>query len=179
MGVLNVTKLGNPVLRKAAEAVPRETIGTAKFKRLLADMVDTMHVCEGVGIAAPQVDVSWRLAVIEVKADARTERPIPLTVLINPKITPLTEQVEEDWEGCLSLPDLRGMVPRYTQVRIEAYDRKGKKLNYVAKDFQARVVQQECDHLIGKLVIDRMRSMETLSFGREFMRYHGGSEARD
>ena len=98
-------------------------------------------------------------------------------MLINPKITPLTEQVEEDWEGCLSLPDLRGMVPRYTQVRIEAYDRKGKKLNYVAKDFHARVAQHECDHLIGKVFVDRMRSMESLSFGREFLRYQTGEKS--
>ena len=92
-------------------------------------------------------------------------------MLINPTITPTTQHLDEDWEGCLSLPDLRGKVPRYTAVRVEAYDRKGKKLNYVAKDFHARVVQHECDHLIGTVFLDRMTSMDSLSFLPEFMRY--------
>ena len=85
--------------------------------------------------------------------------------------------MEEDWEGCLSVPDLRGQVPRYTQVRVEAYDRHGKKLNYVAKDFQARVVQHECDHLLGKVFLDRMKSMDSLAFTREFMRYSAARRA--
>jgi peptide deformylase len=171
MGVLNVTKLGNPVLRKAAEAVPRETLGTAKFKRLLADMVDTMHTCEGVGIAAPQVDVSWRLAVIEVKADARSERPIPLTVLINPKITASSKTMLTDWEGCLSINDLRGQVPRAEWVEVEMLNQKGERVSFRAEGFFARVVQHECDHLIGHLFIDRMPHLKTLCHLREFVQF--------
>jgi len=97
-------------------------------------------------------------------------------VLINPKITPLSTAMEEDWEGCLSLPDLRGKVPRYTQIRIEALDRTGKALNYVARNFHARVAQHECDHLLGKVFLDRMRSMESLAFFPEFARYVAAPE---
>ena len=171
MAVLQVTKLGNPVLRKAAEAVPREAIGTAKFKRLVADMVETMHVCEGVGIAAPQVDVSWRLAVIEVKADARTERPIPLTVLINPKIAASSNARLDDWEGCLSVNDLRGRVPRAEWVDVEMLNQQGEKASFRAEGFFARVVQHECDHLMGALFIDRMSTLKTLSHLQEFVHF--------
>ena len=171
MGVLNVTKLGNPVLRKASEAVPREAIGTAKFKRLVDDMAATMHVCEGVGIAAPQVDVSWQLAVIEVHTDARTERPIPLTVLINPKIVSASKTRLDDWEGCLSINDLRGQVPRAEWVDVEMLNRKGEKVSFRAEGFFARVVQHECDHLMGKLFIDRMPELSSLCHLQEFVRF--------
>jgi len=171
MAVLNVTKLGNPVLRKAAEAVPRETIGTAKFKRLLDDMAATMRACEGVGIAAPQVDVSWQLALIEVKADARIERPIPLTTLINPKIMASSKTLLDDWEGCLSINDLRGQVPRAEWVEVEMLNQKGEKIFFRAEGFFARVVQHECDHLLGKLFIDRMPTLKTLSHLQEFVRF--------
>ncbi len=171
MAVLNVTKLGNPVLRKAAEAVPRETIGTAKFKRLLDNMAATMHACEGVGIAAPQVDISWQLALIEVKADTRTERPIPLTVLINPKIVAASKTLRDDWEGCLSVNDLRGRVPRAEWVEVEMLNQKGEKISFRAEGFFARVVQHECDHLIGNLFIDRMPNLKTLCHLHEFVRF--------
>ena len=171
MAVLTVTKLGNPVLRKAAEAVPKESVGTAKFKRLVADMAATMHACEGVGIAAPQVDVSWQLALIEVKADARTERPIPLTALINPKIMAASKTLLEDWEGCLSINDLRGQVPRAEWVEVEMLNQKGEKISFRAEGFFARVIQHECDHLMGKLFIDRMTHLKTLCHLQEFVRF--------
>ncbi|HVO22644.1 MAG TPA: peptide deformylase [Candidatus Margulisiibacteriota bacterium] len=178
MAILKVARLGNPVLRKIAAPVSPEAIGAPSTQQLIDDLIETMVEYDGAGLAAPQVHVSKQIVVFEVEGNPRypDAESIPLTVLINPKITPTTQQVDEDWEGCLSVPDLRGKVPRYTQVRIEAYDRHGKKLNYVAKDFHARVVQHECDHLIGKVFLDRMRSMESLSFIREFMRY---SAARD
>jgi peptide deformylase len=173
MAILKVARLGNPVLRTAAAPVPPEGIGAPAIQRFIDDLIETMIEYDGAGLAAPQVHVSQQIVVFQVEANPRypDAEAIPLTVLINPKITPLTQHVEEDWEGCLSLPDLRGKVPRYTQVRVEAYDRKGKKLNYVAKDFHARVAQHECDHLLGTVFLDRMKSMESLSFVGEFLRY--------
>jgi peptide deformylase len=173
MAILKVARLGNPILRNVAEPVPPEGIGAPAIQRFIDDLIETMLEYDGAGLAAPQVHVSQQIVVFEVEANPRypDAESIPLTVLINPKITPTTQRVEEDWEGCLSVPDLRGQVPRYTQVRVEAYDRHGKKLNYVAKDFQARVVQHECDHLLGKVFLDRMKSMDSLAFTREFMRY--------
>ena len=173
MAILKVARLGNPILRKVAEPVPLEGIGAPAIQQLIDDLIETMVEYDGAGLAAPQVHVPKQIIVFEVEGNPRypDAETVPLTVLINPKITPTTQRVEEDWEGCLSVPDLRGKVPRYTQVRIEAYDRDGKKMNYVAKDFHARVAQHECDHLIGKVFLDRMQSMESLSFVREFMRY--------
>jgi peptide deformylase len=173
MAILKVARLGHPVLRMVAEPVPPEGIRTSAIQQLIDDMIETMVEYDGAGLAAPQVHVSQQIVVFEVEGNPRyPEAPsVPLTVLVNPKITPTTQDTDEDWEGCLSLPDLRGKVPRYTQVRVDAYDRHGKKLHYVAKDFQARVAQHECDHLIGKVFVDRMRSLESLSFLREFARY--------
>ncbi|MGE5219491.1 MAG: peptide deformylase, partial [Chloroflexota bacterium] len=97
--------------------------------------------------------------------------PVPLTVLVNPIITPLSESVEEDWEGCLSIPDLRGRVPRYKTIRVQALDRNGVELDFVASDFHARVIQHEFDHLNGKVYLDRMGDLTTLTFLQEFARY--------
>ena len=182
MAILKVARLGHPVLRQVAEPVPPEGIKAPALQRLIDDMIETMAEYDGAGLAAPQVHVSKQIVVFQVEGNPRypDAETIPLTVLIDPKITALTQQTEEDWEGCLSLPDLRGKVPRHTQVRVEAYDRAGKKLNYVAREFHARVVQHECDHLIGKVFVDRMRSMESLSFVREFLRYTSrGEDAGD
>jgi len=178
MAILKVARLGNPVLRKVAEPVPTEAIGSPQVQRFIDDLIETMIEYDGAGLAAPQVHVSQQILTFQVDGNPRypDAETIPLTVLINPKITPLSQHTDEDWEGCLSLPDLRGKVPRYTLVRVEAYDRAGKKLNYVAKDFNARVVQHECDHLIGKVFLDRMRSMESLSFLTEFSRYYGRAD---
>ncbi|HXQ21371.1 MAG TPA: peptide deformylase [Candidatus Acidoferrales bacterium] len=174
MAILKVARLGHPILRQLAEPVPPEGIGAPAVQRLIDDLIETMIEYDGAGLAAPQVHVSQQIVVFEVEGNPRyPDAPsIPLTVLINPKITPATQDMDEDWEGCLSLPDLRGKVPRHTQVRVEAYDRHGKKLNYVAKDFHARVAQHECDHLLGKVFIDRMRSLESLSFLHEFARFN-------
>ena len=179
MAILKVARLGNPILRKVAEPIPPEGIDALSVQRFIDDLIETMIEYDGAGLAAPQVHVSQQIVVFEVAGNPRypDAESIPLTVLINPKITPTTQRMEEDWEGCLSVPDLRGKVPRYTQVRIEAYDRNGKKLNYVAKDFAARVAQHECDHLLGKVFLDRMKSMESLSFTREFMRYTADAKA--
>jgi peptide deformylase len=174
MAILKVARLGHPILRQVAELLPPEGIGAPDVQRLIDDMIETMREYDGAGLAAPQVHVSKQLVVFEVAGNPRyPDAPaIPLTVLINPRIVPATEQMEEDWEGCLSLPDLRGRVPRYTRVRVDAYDRDGAKLTFSASDFHARVIQHECDHLLGMVYVDRMRSMESLSFVAEFARYH-------
>ena len=124
-------------------------------------MVETMREYDGAGLAAPQVHDAQQIAVIEVDGNPRyPDAPgIPLTVLINPVVTPLTEEMEEGWEGCLSVPDMRGMVPRYTAVRLQCYDREGERIDLVAKDFFARVIQHETDHLNGIVYLDRMRDL--------------------
>ncbi len=172
MSILKVTKLGNPVLRKAAEAVPKEAIGSKEFRQLIEDMVETMHACEGVGVAAPQVNVSKQLAVIEARHDARIDKPIPLIVLINPRIIASSKTQFDDWEGCLSVNDLRGRVPRAEWVDVEALNHKGERIKFHAERFYARVVQHECDHLAGKVFVDRMPTLQTLSHLQEFAKFH-------
>lgn len=173
MAVLKVARLGHPVLRQAARPVPPDEIRSPEVQRLIDDMVETMREYDGAGLAAPQVHVPRQIAVIEVAANPRyPEAPrIPLTVLVNPVVTPLTEEMEEDWEGCLSVPDLRGRVPRYTAVRLECYDRDARPVSLVAKDFFARVVQHETDHLHGIVYLDRMRDFSTLAHIAEWQKY--------
>jgi peptide deformylase len=173
MAVLKVAHLGHPVLRRVAEPVSPEAIGSPEIQGLIDDMLETMDDHDGAGLAAPQVHVSRRVVVYGVAANPRypDAEEVPTTVLVNPRITPLGEDQDEDWEGCLSVPDLRGMVPRWTRVQVEAWGRDGGRLRFTAEGFHARVVQHECDHLDGKVYLDRMRSMETLAFLPEFQRY--------
>jgi peptide deformylase len=173
MAVLKIARLGHPVLRRVAEAIPPEAIGGPDVQRLIDDMLETMDDHDGAGLAAPQVHVSRRLVVYGVETNPRypDAEAVPLTVLVNPTISPLTKEEDEDWEGCLSVPDLRGLVPRCTRVRVEAWGRDGRRLRFTAEGFHARVVQHECDHLDGKVYLDRMRSMDSLSFLPEFERH--------
>jgi peptide deformylase len=136
-------------------------------------MLETMAEYDGAGLAAPQVHVSKRVVIYGVDHNPRYPHaePVPLTALVNPRITPLTQEMDEDWEGCLSLPGLRGLVPRVTRVRVEAYGRDGRTLRFDADGFHARVVQHECDHLDATVYVDRMRSMASLTFLQEFHRY--------
>ena len=173
MAFLKVARLGHPVIRTPAEAVPKETITKPEMQRFIEDMVDTMHEYEGVGLAAPQVFVSKQIAVIEVKSNRRYpgEGPIPLTVLINPRILNASKRQMEDWEGCLSIHEFRGRVPRAESLEVEAYNRKGEKVRFQAQGFFARVIQHECDHLAGKVFLDRMPNLATLTHLQEFVRY--------
>jgi peptide deformylase len=173
MSILKVARLGHPVLRKITEPVSLTELQAGAMQNFINDMIDTMKEYEGVGLAADQVHESKRIAVLEVLDNPRyPDKPkVPLTVLVNPEITPLAEELEEDWEGCLSIPDLRGKVPRYKSVKVEACDRNGHALNFVATGFHARVIQHEWDHLNGKVYLDRMRDFSTLSFLSEFARY--------
>jgi peptide deformylase len=173
MAILKVARLGHPVLRKLTAAVSPREMQSASLQKFIDDMIETMKEYDGVGLAADQVHESRQIAVLEVAENPRyPDKPrVPLTVLINPKITPLTDEIEEDWEGCLSIPDLRGRVPRSKSIRVRAWDREGKPLEFDAVDFHARVIQHEWDHLNGKVYLDRMRDFSTLTFLTEFARY--------
>jgi peptide deformylase len=173
MSILKVSRLGHPVLRKVTEIVTLPELQSDKVQQLIDDMIVTMKEYDGVGLAADQVHESKQIAVLEVAGNPRypNKADVPLTVLVNPKITPLTEEQEDDWEGCLSIPDLRGRVPRYKSIRVDAWDRDGKPLNFIANDFHARVIQHEFDHLNGKVYLDRMRDFSTLAFLAEYARY--------
>jgi peptide deformylase len=171
--ILNVARMGHPVLRQQAEPIPPEQITSPEVQDFIDDMIETMYDYDGAGLAAPQVHVSKQIVVMEVSKNPRYPNApaIPLTVYINPEITPLTEEMDEDWEGCLSVPGLRGRVPRYTKIRLRAYDRDGQRVDFVAAGFHARVIQHECDHLWGKLYIDRVRDTTSLTFMEEFMKF--------
>jgi peptide deformylase len=173
MAIRKVARLGHPVLRQPAAPVPVADIRSPEIQRLVDDMIETMREYDGAGLAGNQVHELKRIAVIEVQANPRyPDAPeIPLTVLINPVVTPLTEEVEDGWEGCLSVPDMRGVVPRFTAVRLECYDRDGGRIDVVAKDFFARVIQHETDHLDGIVYVDRMRDLGTLSHIAEWQKY--------
>ncbi len=177
MAILKVARLGHPVLRRVADPIPHELIPTSQVQQFIDDLIETMEEYDGAGLAAPQVHVSNQIVVFQVQENPRYPKApsVPLTVLINPKVKSLGESKDEDWEGCLSVPGLRGLVPRYTKIQVEALDRKGRRLKFVAEGFHSRVIQHETDHLLGKLYLDRMTSMHSLSFMHEFVRYHGGA----
>jgi peptide deformylase len=173
MAILKVARLGHPVLRRVTAPLSPQQLESSEIQKFIDDMVETMKEYDGVGLAADQVHESKQIAVLEVADNPRyPEKPkVPLTVLVNPEIIPLTEETEDDWEGCLSVPDLRGKVPRYKSIRVQALDRTGEELDFVAHGFHARVIQHEWDHLNGKVYLDRMRDLSTLAFLTEFARY--------
>jgi peptide deformylase len=173
MAILKVARLGHPVLRQVAAPVPDHEIRSAETQRLIDDMIETMREYNGAGLAAPQVHTPKQIAVIEVHGGPRhADAPeIPLTVLINPVVTPLGDTMSEGWEGCLSVPDMRGIVPRYTEVGLQALDRDGQRIDLKAADFFARVIQHETDHLNGIVYLDRMRDLSTLTFVAEWNKH--------
>jgi len=173
MSILRVARIGHPVVRAAAAAVAPERLASRDFQRLIDDMIETMHEYIGVGLAAPQVHISRQIAVLECESHPRYPdmARIPLMVIINPVLTPVSDEMATDWEGCLSIPDFRGVTPRYTAMRLEAYGRTGERIDLVAKDFFARVLQHETDHLNGKVYMDRMGDLTTLCHLQEWSRY--------
>ncbi len=178
MAILKVAHLGHPVLHKPAESLTRSEVRSADTQRLIDDMVETLHEYDGVGLAAPQVHASVRVVVIEVpSSEDQGRQAVPLMVLVNPVVTPLDAEQVEGWEGCLSLPDLRGLVPRFRRVRLEALDGQGRPYSLEAADFTARVIQHECDHLDGITYVERMTEMKKLAFLPEFERFAGRNEA--
>ena len=167
MAVRDVLRMGHPVLREKAK--PVEGLGSPELKQLVADMKETMAFKNGAGLAAPQIGVSQRVVIFGVEANPRypDAQPVPFTVLVNPKLVMLTREVEEDWEGCLSVPGMRGVVPRYTKLRYTGFDEDGNAIDRVAEGFHARVVQHECDHLDGILYPQRMTDLSKLGFNEE------------
>src|ERR1700726_1035964 len=171
--ILKVARLGFPSLRTASRPVPSDRIKTKEFQQLIDDMIETMYEYSGVGLAAPQVHLPIQLAVLEVHDHSRyPDMPeVPLTVLVNPVVTILDRTLVEEWEGCLSVPDLRGKVPRFKELRVTALDRNGNPLDFTASDFHARVIQHETDHLKGEVYLDRMPDLRSLGFLQEWQRY--------
>lgn len=174
--ILKVARLGHPVVRTAAKPVLADQIRTAEFQKLLADMVDTMRDYNGVGLAAPQVHVPLRVAVLEIQPTSLRPQvePLALTFLINPMVEVLDRETVDDWEGCLSIPEFRGLVPRHRQIRLTALGRNAEALEMVASDFHARVIQHEVDHLKGEVYIDRMPNLRSLAHLAEWQRYSSG-----
>jgi peptide deformylase len=164
MAIKTVLKMGEPLLLQTARPVTE--FNSAELHLLLDDMHDTMTALEGAGLAAPQIGVSQQVVVFGVKQNQRypDSEEVPYTVLINPEITFLDDVVEDDWEGCLSVPGLRGLVPRNRHIRYTGFDQFGKRIDREAKDFHARVVQHECDHLRGILYPMRIRDMTQFGF---------------
>lgn len=177
MSILKVARMGHPVLRQRARAVDKHEIRTPAFQKLIDDMIDTMDEYSGIGLAGPQVHEGVRLFVAVLDPEGRGEGEA--TALINPEITVLGKELVEGWEGCLSVPDIRGRVPRSPHIRVSALTREGRRVEIEARDFPARVIQHETDHLDGILFFDRMRAFESLTFMEEYARYHARREEDD
>ncbi|RZL09072.1 MAG: peptide deformylase [Rubrivivax sp.] len=164
MAIREILKMGDERLLRVAQ--PVERFDTPELHALITDLQDTMAHAHGAGLAAPQIGVDQAVVVF---GGERNERypdapPVPRTVLINPVITPLSDDEEDGWEGCLSVPGLRGVVPRFARIRYTGFDEKGQPIDRVAEGFHARVVQHECDHLIGKLYPMRVRDFSRFGF---------------
>ena len=173
MALRTIVRLGHPALRTAASPVTPEALASPAVQALIDDMVDTMRAAHGVGLAAPQVALGHQLFVYEVRreADEPADDGIALHVVVNPMLEAAQGELDYDWEGCLSIPELRGLVPRYPAVRVRGLDRHGAPLDYVARGFEARIIQHEFDHLNGIVYLDRMRSLESLTYEREFEQF--------
>lgn len=182
MALLKIAKLGNPLLRRVAQPVSLEELtaeGDNELQRLIDDLIETMHTEGGVGIAAPQVSRSLQIVVVEYRSNERYpgQNDIPLNVLINPVITAYGNDTVSFWEGCLSVPDLRGRVVRPDRVTVEAFSRAGEPLKIQASGFLAVVLQHEIDHLHGKVFLDRMTDFSHLAYNEEFQVYWAEADA--
>ncbi|MBI3778654.1 MAG: peptide deformylase [Gammaproteobacteria bacterium] len=164
MTVRRVLKMGDPLLYRKAE--PVKGFNTRELDALIADMFDTMEALNGAGLAAPQIGVSQRVVIFSVESNPRYPEvePVPRTVLINPMLTSLGDEMEEGWEGCLSVPGLRGLVTRHKNLRYTGFDQHGTPIDRTVSGFHARVVQHECDHLDGILYPMRLRDIRLLGF---------------
>ena len=176
MAIRAVLRMGDVHLLQQAEEL--RVFDTPELHALLADMRDTMHALDGVGLAAPQIGVGLRVVIFEVSSNPRypDAETVPQTVLINPVLTPLSDTMEEGWEGCLSVPGMRGLVPRYTHLRYQGRDEYGALIDRSVSGFHARVVQHECDHLDGILYPMRSRDMRNFGFNEAMF---PGEEVQD
>ena len=179
MSILKVARMGHPVLRARTKPLEPADIKSARVQQLIDDLFETMQEYQGVGLAAPQVHESLRIFVAGIAPnwttrkddDEEEEERVPLMALINPEITIVGDETADEWEGCLSIPDIRGRVTRAREIEVKAYDRRGRRVEMNARGFTARVIQHETDHLDGVLFVDRMESLETLTFLEEFGKY--------
>jgi|SRR5690606_6013315 len=174
MTLLKIATVGHPVLRTPAREVSREELLSERMQRFIDDLVETMRDANGAGLAANQVFEPVRICAIEVGDNPRYpyKPKIPLTILVNPKIEPLTDETFENYEGCLSVPDLRGVVRRHVEIRVRAWDRHGREIDQVVRGLSAGTFQHEVDHLDGKLFLDRVEDPRTLCTWANFERYH-------
>ena len=166
MTVREILKMGDPRLLRVAPPLPAEQFDTPELHALIADMFDTMAAANGAGLAAPQIGVDLQLVIFGYTKNVRYPEapPVPPTVLINPVITPLSDEQVEGWEGCLSVPGLRGVVSRLNRIRYTGFDAQGQPIEREADGFHARVVQHECDHLIGRLYPTRMTDLTRFGY---------------
>lgn len=169
MSILKIARMGHPVLRKRARRVDATDIKAGSFQQLIDDMLATMDEYHGIGLAAPQVHEMVRLVIIGIEEGE--DQPLRVIPVVNPEVSPVGASTVEDWEGCLSIPDMRGRVPRAPRIRLRGLDREGAKLELEMRDFPARVAQHEVDHLDGVLYVDRMKSLDSLTFMEEFGKF--------
>jgi peptide deformylase len=171
MAILQVAKLGESILRKKARQVTEEEIGTMEFQTFLDDLLESMNFHDGVGLAAPQVFRSQRVVAVEVPPELdESGLGLAPSIFINPEVAVIGERIEEDWEGCLSLKDLRGLVVRPHAIMLRALDRSGNRVEKELNGYPARVIQHEVDHLDGIVFVDRMADLSSLTFARELER---------
>jgi len=174
MTIRKIATVGHPVLREVARPLSQAELARPDTQRFIDDLVETMFDANGAGLAANQVYEPIRICAICVKDNPRYPyKPnVPLTILVNPELEPLTDETFLNYEGCLSVPDLRGEVPRATRIRVKAWDREGKPLDYEMKGLTAGTYQHEVDHLNGKLFLDRVVDTRSLCTWQQFERYH-------
>ena len=174
--IRHILRMGDARLMRVAR--PVEQFGSRELMALIEDMKETMAAADGAGLAAPQIGVDLRLVIFGFESNDRypDAPPVPFTVLINPELTPLGDEMEEGWEGCLSLPGLRGVVPRYLRLRYRGFDPDGRLIDRTVEGFHARVVQHECDHLDGILYPMRMPDMSRFGFSDVLVATEGPSD---
>ncbi|MDP3276578.1 MAG: peptide deformylase [Deltaproteobacteria bacterium] len=174
MTLRKIATVGHPVLRERSRELTREELLQPDTQAFIDDLIETMHDANGAGLAAPQIYVPIRIIAMEVKKNPRYpyKPDIPLTVLVNPVLEPLTDETFDNYEGCLSVPNLRGVAPRFTQLRVTALDRHGNTIEQTVRGLTAGTYQHECDHLDGLLFLDRVRDTKTLATWADFERFH-------
>jgi peptide deformylase len=177
MSIRKIAVLGHPILRQPARPLTRDELLSERMQALIDDLIETMRDADGAGLAAPQIYEPLQLCALEVRDNPRYpyKPKVPLTVLVNPVLTPLTDETFENYEGCLSVPNLRGVVDRKLHVRVQAWDRHGNQLDYEARGITAGTYQHEVDHLHGTVYLDRVRDTTTLCTWQEFERHQRAS----